>query len=100
MTSSDELTRYGLWSLAACSGAALAACDWYWLRRPVFGIALLLILVAGYATTLLSPFNFVDGGYYMNGVIAFVIAGLALAGYIALSALAFLASRLKEGRKP
>jgi len=81
-------------------GALLAYLDRTWLRRPVFLALLVLTAIAGYIVTLVSPFNFVDGGYYMLGGIAVYVAVTAGAGYVVAAAALWLNAFIRGGRKP
>ena len=89
---------------AACAvliaiGAVLAISDWRWIQRPYLGVLLIAGLGAGLITTQVSPFNFADGGYYMQGVLVAAGAALALAGYV-LGAVLQFAIRHVRGRRP
>ncbi len=79
-------------------GAVLAACDWRWIRRPWFGVLLIGGLCGGLITTQVSPFNFADGGYYMQGVVIAAGAAIALAGYV-IGAIVQFAIRSVRGRR-
>jgi fluoride ion exporter CrcB/FEX len=80
-------------------GAVLAFCDWQWIRRPWFAVLLVAGLCGGLITTEVSPFNFADGGYYMQGLLVAAGAALALAGYV-LGAVLQFALRHVRGRRP
>jgi glucose uptake protein GlcU len=91
--SSPELTRYLVWGLAVTLGAVLAVLDWRLIRRPVFGALLLLGIAGGAALTSISPFNFADGGYYMEGILVAAGSALAFIGYFVVG-VALLVRRL------
>ncbi len=93
------MTRYVVWTAVVIAGALLAVCDRRWLRRPWFGVLLVAVLCGGVITTQVSPFNFADGGYAMEGVLAAGGAGLALVGYVAAGVVQF-AIRCARGRRP
>ena len=82
MTLSQDMTRYLLWTAVVVAGALLAIVDWRWTRRPVFRALLVTGIVGGIIVTNVSPFDFVTGGYYMEGVIISGGSALALAGYV------------------
>jgi hypothetical protein len=79
-------------------GAVLAISDWRWIQRPCFGVLLIAGLGGGLITTQVSPFNFADGGYYMQGVIVAGGAALALAGYVLGAVLQFAIRFVRKGR--
>lgn len=91
------MTRHVVWAAVVVAGFLLGLCDWQWSRRPLFGVLLAVILCGGLITMQVSPFNFADGGYAMEGVLAAGGAGLALAGYVALGVV-LLAMRWIRGR--
>jgi hypothetical protein len=82
MESSEDLIRYLMWGSPVPVGTILAVVDWRLIHRPVFGILLLLGVAGGLGATVLSPFNFSDGGYYMEGVLAAAGSALGLGGYV------------------
>ena len=92
------MTRYVVWTAVVIAGAALAVCDWRWLRRPWFGVLLVAVLCGGLVTMQVSPFNFADGGYAIDGLLAAGGAGLALAGYVATCIVQFAIRRARTGR--
>ena len=92
------MTRYLIWAAVVIIGAVLAVCDWRWLRRPWFGVLLLAILFGGLVTMQVSPFNFSDGGYALQGLLAAGGAGLALIGYVAASIVQFALRYVRSRR--
>ena len=92
------MTRYVVWTAGVVAGAVLGMCDWRWIRRPLFGVLLVALLCGGLITMQVSPFNFADGGYAMQGLLAAGAAGLALVGYAAIGAVLF-AMRCIRGRR-
>ncbi len=82
MDVSADLFRYLVWALVVIVGALLAVVDWWKIRRPVLGVLLLLMIAGGFVITVFSPFNFADGGYYMEGIILSAGSALAFAGYL------------------
>jgi hypothetical protein len=62
-------------------GALLAVADWRWIGRPIAGPLLVAGMVGGFLLTKLSPFDFVTGGYYMQGALIAAGSALALIGY-------------------
>jgi hypothetical protein len=86
------MTFYLFWTAVLGSGAAFRRIDRRWIRRPALGVLTLAGIPAGAIMTQLSPFNFVDGGLYMQGILLSVGSGLALIGYV-LAWLAGLAWR-------
>jgi hypothetical protein len=93
------MTRYVIWAAVVTIGAFLAVCDWRWFRRPWCGVLLLAILCGGLITMQVSPFNFADGGYALQGLLAAGAAGLGLIGYVAAIVVQF-AARYVRGRRP
>jgi len=81
----EDLTRYLVWAVVVIVGALLAIVDWRKIRLPVFGALLLVMIAGGFLITTYSPFNFGDGGYYMEGVLLSAGSALAFAGYLAAS---------------
>jgi hypothetical protein len=92
------MTRYVVWAAVVVAGVLLAVCDWRWIRRPWFGVLLVAVLCGGLITMQVSPFNFADGGYALQGLLAAGGAGLALAGYVFAATLQF-AIRGVRGRR-
>lgn len=90
-------TSYIAYAVMIAVGAALGIVDWRWIRRPLFGLLLIAGVCGGLITTQVSPFNFADGGYYMQGVLVAAGAALALIGYV-LAAVLQLAIRSVRGR--
>jgi hypothetical protein len=93
------MTRYVIWAAVVIIGALLAVCDWRWFRRPWFGVLLLAVLCGGLVTMQVSPFNFADGGYALQGLLAAGAAGLGLIGYVAAIVVQF-AARYVRSRRP
>ena len=52
---------------------------------PVLGVICVLIIVAGLTAGYFWPYNWADGGLEIQGFIAAVSAGAALAGYVPAS---------------
>jgi hypothetical protein len=75
------VTFYAAWAVVIAAGIFLAILDLRWIQRPSFGGILLAGLCGGLVTTQVSPFNFADGGYYIEGVLVAAGSALALAGY-------------------
>jgi hypothetical protein len=93
------MTRYLIWAAVVIIGTLLAVCDWRWLRRPWFAVLLLAVMCGGFIAMQVSPFNFSDGGYALQGLLAAGGAGLALIGYAAASIVQF-ATRYVRSRRP
>jgi hypothetical protein len=93
------MTRYVVWITVVLVGVLLGICDWRWIRRPWLGVLLVAILCGGLITMQVSPFNFADGGYALQGLLAAGAAGLALIGYVA-TALVQFAIRWVRSRHP
>jgi len=91
--------RYVIWAAVVIAGAVLGVCDWRWIRRPWLGVLLVAVLCGGLITMQVSPFNFADGGYALQGLLAAGAAGLALVGYVA-TAIVLFAMRCIRGRRP
>jgi hypothetical protein len=79
-----------VWALVVIVGALLAIVDWRKIRLPVLGALLLVMIAGGLVITVYSPFNFGDGGYYMEGVLLSAGSALAFAGYLAGSLILFV----------
>ena len=73
---------YLFWTVVFVSGAVFRLVDRNWIKRPVLGLLMLAGIPAGAILTEVSPFNFADGGLYMQGVLLSVASGLALIGYV------------------
>jgi len=69
---------YLFWAAIVMFGAMLANIDRDWTGRPVLGLLLVGGVVGGLVATQVSPFNFADGGFYMEGVILSAASALAL----------------------
>ena len=73
---------YLFWMAVFASGAVFRLVDRSWIKRPVLGLLTLAGIPAGAIMTQVSPFNFADGGLYMQGMLLSVACGLALTGYV------------------
>lgn len=96
----DRQPDYGFylfWTGVVALGALFAALDRRWIGRPVLGLLLLAGVPGGFVLMQASPFNFADGGYYMEGVLLSAGSALALIGY-ALAALGLWARRAVRRR--
>jgi hypothetical protein len=82
MNRSPDLTRYFLWAGVVVFGALLAVVDRRRIRRPVFGVLLVIGVVAGFIIEQVSPFSFGAGSHYMEGVLVSAGSALALIGYV------------------
>lgn len=91
-----EFTRYTQWALAVLAGVPLAFVDWRLIKRPIFGVVLVLGIAAGAAVTFFSPFNFADGGYYMEGILVSAGSALVFIGYVPASLAIFLWQKLSK----
>jgi hypothetical protein len=92
------MTRYVVWTAVVIVGAVLALCDWRWLGRPWFGVLLIAILCGGLITMQVSPFNFADGGYALQGLLAAGAAGLVLVGYVVTCIVQFAIQSIRSRR--
>ena len=93
------MTRYVVWAAVVVAGVFLGVCDWRWIRRPLFGVLLIAVVCGGLITMQVSPFNFADGGYALQGLLAAGAAGLGLIGYVAAIVVQF-AARYVRSRRP
>jgi hypothetical protein len=82
MDLSPDLTRYLTWAAVVVFGALLAVVDRRQIRRPVFGLLLLIGVVAGFIIEQVSPFSFGVESHYMEGVLVSAGSALALIGYV------------------
>ena len=73
---------YLFWTAVLAAGAAFRLIDARWIRRPVLGLLMLAGIPAGAIMTQVSPFNFADGGFYMQGILLAAASSLALIGYV------------------
>jgi hypothetical protein len=89
---------YIFWASILALGAVLAVLDWRWIRRPACAVFLLACICGGFITTKVSPFNFADGGYYLQGALVFAASALALISYF-VTAAAQLATRYFTKRR-
>jgi hypothetical protein len=92
------MTFYVFWAVILAIGAVLALLDWQWIRRPVFAVLLVAGIGGGLVTMQVSPFNFADGGYSMQGLLVAVGSGVALIGYAVAAAGQFAARYLRRRR--
>lgn len=90
---STDMTRYLIWASVVGLGMVLAVVDRRVIGRWVFGLLLIAGVAAGLALTVVSPFTFAGGDYYMEGVIVSVGSALALIGYVAAVLARFLVLR-------
>ena len=89
---SGELARYIIWAGIVAVGVGLAILDRRWIRWPLFAALLLAGIVGGIIITKISPFTFVGGDHYMEGVIVSAASALAMIGYVFAAAWQFRAS--------
>ena len=82
MDLSPDLTRHFMWAGVGVFGALLAIVDRRQIRRPVFGVLLVIGVVAGFIIEQVSPFSFGVGSHYMEGVLVSAGSALALIGYV------------------
>jgi hypothetical protein len=82
MDRSPDLTRYFMWASVVVFGALFAVVDRRQIRRPVFGLLLVIGVVAGFIIEQLSPFSFGVESHYMEGVLVSAGSALALIGYV------------------
>ncbi len=78
----QDLWRFSVWGAMIVLGAIVSGVErriwghqWLWLL-------LLLVSAGGYYLTVISPFTFGTGGYYMQGIIICAGAALVLIGYV------------------
>jgi len=76
------MTFYLFWTVVFLSGAVFRLVDRNWIKRPVLGLLMLAGIPTGAILTEVSPFNFADGGLYMQGVLLSAASALALVGYV------------------
>jgi hypothetical protein len=93
------MTFYVFWTVILAIGAGLAVLDWQWIRRPVFVVLLLAGIGGGLVTMQVSPFNFADGGYSLQGLLVAVGSAVALIGYVAAAAVQFGARYVGRRRR-
>ena len=82
MDRSPDLTRYFMWAGVVVFGALVAIVDRRQIRRPVFGVLLVIGVVAGFVIEQVSPFSLGVGSYYMESVLVSAGSALALIGYV------------------
>lgn len=84
------MTFYVFWAGAIALGALLAVSDRRWIGWPFLGLFPIAGLCGGLITTQVSPFNFADGGDYMDGVVVAAASAAALVGYGLANAIQFM----------
>jgi hypothetical protein len=82
MDRSPDLTRYFMWAGVVVFGALFAVIDRRQIGRPVFGLLLVIGVVAGFIIEQVSPFSFGVESHYMEGVLVSAGSALALIGYV------------------
>ncbi len=100
MSHAPDPIRYVVIAAVLVLGALLALADWRWIRRPVCGLLLLSGVAGGYSLTIVSPFDFVTGGYYMQGALLSAGSALALLGYAVVSAVIVIGRLIGGWRRP
>jgi hypothetical protein len=93
------MTFYVFWTVVLAIGGGLAVLDWQWIRRPVFAVLLLAGIGGGLVTMQVSPFNFADGGYSLQGLLVAVGSAVALIGYVLAAAMQFGARYVGRRRR-
>ena len=71
-----------IYILAAVAGLAAAGVERRFTRWPVVGALLVAAIIGGLLTIKASPFTFAGGDWYFEGMIAAILAAVALAGYV------------------
>lgn len=99
MAPPTPLTAYFVWAVIVAGGALLALADRRWVRRPLLGLVLAIGVVGGFVVTKMSRFDFVTGGYYLQGVLISAGSALALIGYVLATVWHFIRQRIR-GRRP
>ena len=99
MDRSPDMTRYFMWAGVVVFGALLAVVDRRQIRRPVFGLLLVIGIVAGFIIEQLSPFSFGVESHYMEGVLVSAGSALALIGYVFAVIWQFVSQSI-GGRRP
>jgi hypothetical protein len=94
-----DLTRYFMWAGVVVFGALLAVVDRRQIRRPVFGLVLVIGVVAGFIVEQASPFSFGGESHYMEGVLVSAGSALALIGYVFAVVWQWLWRRIGERRR-
>ena len=82
MDRSPDLARYFMWTGVVVFGALLAVIDWRQIRRPAFGLLLVIGVITGFVIEQVSPFSFGVKSHYMEGVLVSAGSALALIGYV------------------
>jgi hypothetical protein len=77
------MTIYVLWTAIAATGIPLVYVDRRWIGRPLFGALLVAGICGGLIAMQVSPFNFSDGGYALQGLLVMMGSAVALIGYAA-----------------
>jgi hypothetical protein len=93
------MTRYFMWAGVVVFGALLAVVDRRQIRRPVFGLLLVIGIVAGFIIEQVSPFSFGVESHYMEGVLVSAGSALALIGYVFAVIWQFVSQSI-GGRRP
>ena len=96
MDNSSELTQHTIWTMVMLAGVPLAFVDWQMIKRPIFGVLPILGISAGATVTFFSPFNFGDGGYYMEGILVSGGSALVFIGYVPASLAIFLWHKMSK----
>jgi hypothetical protein len=99
MDRSPDMTRYFMWAGVVVFGALLAVVDRRQIRRPVFGLLLVIGIVAGFIIEQVSPFSFGVESHYMEGVLVSAESALALIGYVFAVIWQFVSQSI-GGRRP
>ena len=99
MDRSPDMTRYFMWTGVVVFGALLAVVDRRQIRRPVFGLLLVIGIVAGFIIEQVSPFSFGVESHYMKGVLVSAGSALALIGYVFAVIWQFVSQSI-GGRRP
>jgi hypothetical protein len=99
MDRSPDMTRYFMWAGVVVFGALLAVVDRRQIRRPVFGLLLVIGIVAGFIIEQVSPFSFGVESHYMEGVLVSAGSALALIGYVFAVIWQFVSQSI-GGRRP
>jgi hypothetical protein len=100
MAPPNPLTAYVLWVALVAGGALLASADRRWGTRPLLGVVLVVGVVGGFVVTKISPFDFVTGGYYLQGALVSAGAALALIGYVLATVWHFTHQLIRGRRRP
>jgi hypothetical protein len=82
MSDAAEYLRFWPYGVAFVAGIAFAMIDRGILGRYILGGLLALVAIGGGIGMNLSPFTFHGGDYYIESLIAMLLALAALAGYV------------------